>query len=49
MSAASDLGLHCLLMSQKWDARLTWVKYQAQDALHDTALIHIILIVENSH
>ena len=23
--AASDLGLHCLLMSQKWDARLIWV------------------------
>ena len=21
-SVASDLGLHCLLMSQKWDARL---------------------------
>ena len=25
-SAASDLGLHCLPMSQKWDARLMWVK-----------------------
>ena len=25
-SAASDLRLHCLPMSQKWDARLTWVK-----------------------
>ena len=24
--AASDLGLHCLPMSQKWDARLIWVK-----------------------
>ena len=24
-SAASDLGLHCLPMSQKWDARLIWV------------------------
>ena len=22
----SDLGLHCLPMSQKWDARLIWVK-----------------------
>ena len=25
-SAASDLGLHCLPMSQKWDARRIWVK-----------------------
>ena len=25
-SAASDLGLHCLPMSKKWDARLIWVK-----------------------
>ena len=25
-SAASDLGLHCLPMSQKRDARLIWVK-----------------------
>ena len=24
-SAASDLGLHCLPMSQKRDARLIWV------------------------
>ena len=24
-SVASDLGLHCLPMSQKWDARLIWV------------------------
>ena len=24
-SAASDLGLHCLPVSQKWDARLIWV------------------------
>ena len=24
-SAASDLGLHCLPMSKKWDARLIWV------------------------
>ena len=23
-SAASDLGLHCLPMSPKWDARLIW-------------------------
>ena len=26
-SAVSNLGLHCLSMSQKWDARLIWVKY----------------------
>ena len=25
-SAASDLGLHCLPTSQKWDAMLIWVK-----------------------
>ena len=25
-SAASDLGLHCLPMSQKWNAGLIWVK-----------------------
>ena len=25
-SAASDLGLHCLPMSQKRDSRLIWVK-----------------------
>ena len=25
-SAASDLGLHCLPRSQKWEARLIWVK-----------------------
>ena len=25
-SAVSDLGLHCLPMSQKKDARLMWVK-----------------------
>ena len=24
-SAASDLGLHCLSMSPKWDSRLIWV------------------------
>ena len=24
-SAASDLGLHCLPMFQKWDTRLIWV------------------------
>ena len=36
-SAASDLGLHCLPMSQKWYTRLIWVK---QTALlkHNTAL-----------
>ena len=26
--AASGLGLHCLPMSQKKDARLIWVKYR---------------------
>ena len=28
----SDLGLHCLPMSQKWDARLIWVKYRDRQA-----------------
>ena len=28
-SAASDLGLHSLSMSQKWDARLIWVNISA--------------------
>ena len=27
-SAASDLGLHCLLVSHKKEARLVWVKYK---------------------
>ena len=26
-SAASDLGLHCLSMSQKWDIRLICIKF----------------------
>ena len=36
-SAASDLGLHCLPMSQKWDARLIWGKKLRVSVLH-TAL-----------
>ena len=28
--AASDLGLHCLPMSQKWDAKLIWVNVSLQ-------------------
>ena len=28
--AASDQGLHCLPISQKWDARLIWVKLTSQ-------------------
>ena len=28
-TAASDLGLHCLAWSKKWDDRLTWVKAHA--------------------
>ena len=27
-SAASDLGLHCLPVSQNWDAKFMWVKWQ---------------------
>ena len=37
-SAASDLGLHCLPMSIKWDARLIWVKN------HRTALNSCITV-----
>ena len=32
-SEASDLGLHCLPMSQKWDARLIWVEFLPIGAL----------------
>ena len=38
-SAASDLGLHCLPMSQKWDARLIWV-----NDLYNIIMIIIIII-----
>ena len=31
-SAASDLGLHCLPRSQKWDARLIWVRMSVDTA-----------------
>ena len=30
----SDLGLHCLPMSQKWDVRLIWVNVHIDAALH---------------
>ena len=36
-SAASDLGLHCLPMSQKLDARLIWVK-----VAKDTKILHVV-------
>ena len=36
-SVASDLGLHCLPLSQKWDARLIWVK------------LRILAIIEPQH
>ena len=32
-SGASDLGLHCLPMSHKWDARLIWVNVSGEDVL----------------
>ena len=32
LSAASDLGLHCLPMSHLWDARHKWVLYVFQQA-----------------
>ena len=37
-SAASDLGLYCLLMSLLWDARLKWVQW-----LHLQWLTHFSL------
>ena len=37
-SAASDLGLHCLLMSQKWDARLICVNVSCKDFRSGTRL-----------
>ena len=35
-NVASDLGLHCLPMSHKKDARLIWV--------NETGLLHIVFI-----
>ena len=35
-SAASDLGLHCLPMSRKWDARLIWVNMHFVNALAES-------------
>ena len=42
----SDLGLHCLSMSQKWDARLIWVKqlFQCGFILH----VPVFLITVNN-
>ena len=37
-SAASDLGLHCWPMSQKWDARLIWVK---KGIMHETKFNYV--------
>ena len=43
-SAASDLGLHCLPMSQKWDARLIGVKlmnyWKYKGLFSDTVQVH---------
>ena len=43
-SVASDLRLHCLLMSHKKDARLIWVKY-----LGCIYVTHIICILYSSN
>ena len=32
-SAVSDLGLHCMPMSHKKDARLIWVKTEKTDVM----------------
>ena len=34
-SAASDLGLHCLPMSHKKEARLIWVKSQTSTHIYN--------------
>ena len=38
-SAASDLGLHCLPGSQKWDAMLIWVTFRNHMNLYSIKLI----------
>ena len=38
-NAASDLGLHCLLMSLLWDARHKWVKYNNHVALRSKLVV----------
>ena len=38
-SAASDLGLHCLPWSQKWDARLIWVKLIKRQSFRNCLLL----------
>ena len=47
--AASDLGLHCLPMSQtqKWDARLICVKVKDTTCFPILKLIAIIIIINN--
>ena len=35
----ADLGLHCLPVSQKWDARLIWVKDRSMQKSNFTAFI----------
>ena len=58
-SAASDLGLHCLPMSQKWDARLIWVNMRHimresvfRDVLYwhkqETSALHLCLLIPNA-
>ena len=36
--AASDLGLHCLPLSNKKDARLIWVKVSTQTNIQDSQM-----------
>ena len=42
-SVASDLGLHCLPVFQKWDTRLIWVKTQVNKC-YKTTVSNIYLL-----
>ena len=48
-SVASDLGLHCLLMSHLWDARHKWVNMLFQTILQSSRLYcHLLCILHVS-
>ena len=43
---ASDLGLHCVPMSQKWNTRLIWVKLASfkNTSLDGTNVVKLLII-----
>ena len=43
-SAASDLGLHCLPMSQKWNARLIWVNDNKKNNFLQFSIKNMLLV-----